>query len=364
MRSDRPQPQETATGPPSLWRSALPRLPLFLLAIVLFAASLLLIREGVAPFSAGLHGLFHLESPASALGFGWLFATLALSGSPVAATALSFLDAQVFGPTQTFAMISGSRLGAAFVVLVVGFFHVRRGRKATLSLSAGLLSLLVTQTTYLLVIPLGLVLLRQGWMAQPQVRPAAVVTPFELLLQPVLDVLVSFLPEWSFILTGLVLLLVTFRLFDRALPPLHLEASRAARINRLLYRPIVSFMLGAVVTALTLSVSVSLGLLVPLSVRGYIRQENVVPYALGANITTFVDTLLAAALLGNPVGVGIVLVQMVSVAAISLLVFAVGMRSYERLLGRLMNVIGRTPISLGIYLVALFALPLALLLGG
>ena len=54
---------------------------------------------------------------------------------------------------------------------------------------------------------------------------------------------------------------------------------------------------GALVTLLTLSVSVSLSVLVPLNHRGYVRRENVIPYIMGAGITTFVDTLLAALLL-------------------------------------------------------------------
>ena len=62
---------------------------------------------------------------------------------------------------------------------------------------------------------------------------------------------------------------------------------------RLLYRPLVTFALGLAVTTLTMSVSVSLSVLVPLSARGYIRRENVIPYIMGANITTFVDTLVA-----------------------------------------------------------------------
>ena len=61
---------------------------------------------------------------------------------------------------------------------------------------------------------------------------------------------------------------------------------------RILYRPVVTFLLGALVTLLTMSVSLSLSILVPLSMRGYVRRENVIPYVMGANITTFIDTLI------------------------------------------------------------------------
>jgi len=340
------------------------RLAGFAAALLLFALALFLIREGVVPIGGRLSQVLPFDSPARALGFGWLSASVLLSGSPVAATALSFHDAGILDPSQTFAMIAGSRLGAAFIVLVVGFIHLLRGRHRMLSLGAGLLSLLVTQTTYLFVLPLGWLILSRDWLAPSWIPTAHVASPFELLLDPIVALIKADLPPWSLIVVGFLLLLPTFRVFDRLLPELHLEQSRASGLNRLLYRPEVSFLLGALVTTLTFSVSVSLSLLVPLSARGYIRQENIIPYVMGANITTFDDTLIAAALLGNPTGLTIVLVQMVSVAVVSLAILLLGYRFYQRLLVRLASAIGARRVSLAVYLVAMFLLPLILLFGG
>jgi len=348
----------------SRWRGTLLRLAGFAAALLLFALALFLIREGVTPIGDRLRQVFPFDSPARALGFGWLSSSLVLSGSPVAATALSFHDAGILDPSQTFAMIAGSRLGAAFIVLVVGFIHLLRGRHRMLSLGAGLLSLLVTQTTYLFVLPLGLLMLNQGWLATQWSLAVDVASPFELLLDPIVNTVKAWLPLWFLFVIGFVLLLATFRLFDRLLPDLHLERSRASGLNRLLYRPEVSFLLGALITTLTFSVSVSLSLLVPLSARGYIRQENIIPYIMGANITTFDDTLIAAALLGKPTGVTVVIVQMISVAVVSLVILLLAYRTYQRLLVWLASTIGKRPLTLAAYLVAMFLLPLILMFGG
>jgi Na+/phosphate symporter len=80
------------------------------------------------------------------------------------------------------------------------------------------------------------------------------------------------------------------------------------------------FLLGSAVTLLSMSVSVSVGLLVPLSARGYVRRENVIPYIMGANITTFIDTLIASILMNNPHSFTIVFVEMLSVSLVSLTV--------------------------------------------
>ena len=147
------------------WKDALGRLGLVLAGLVFFTLSLQLMREGIAPLGVWFHTVLAFNSPAKALGFGWLFASIALSGSPVAATAISFFDAGILTQAQTFAMIAGSRLGASFIVLVVGFAHRLRGHQRALSYSAGLLSLLVTQSTYIIALPLGLALLRLDWLA-------------------------------------------------------------------------------------------------------------------------------------------------------------------------------------------------------
>jgi hypothetical protein len=47
-----------------------------------------------------------------------------MSGSPVAASALTFLDAGIITAVQTFTMIIGSRMGASFIILFIGFIYV------------------------------------------------------------------------------------------------------------------------------------------------------------------------------------------------------------------------------------------------
>jgi hypothetical protein len=51
---------------------------------------------------------------------------------------------------------------------------------------------------------------------------------------------------------------------------------------------------------------------------------------MGCNVSTFVDTLVVAALLQSSDGFTVVLVEMISVAAVSILVLAAGYEYYER----------------------------------
>jgi solute carrier family 34 (sodium-dependent phosphate cotransporter) len=324
-----------------------------------------MVKEGAKPLAPVIRERFSVDSPASALGFGWLSASMVLSGSPVAATALAFLDARVLTPNESFAMIAGSRLGASFIVLLVGFVYVLRGRQREVSLGAGLTSLLVTQTMYIPVLAIGFYLLSRGWLQQWQIQASqSIISPLDLVFDPLIATLNQYFPTWVLFPIGFGMLFFSLWLFDHVLPDLHLEESQLGLVHHLLYRPVVTFALGAGITALTMSVSVSLSLLVPLSARGYIRRENIIPYIMGANITTFDDTLIAAALLANPAAVTVVLVQMVSVALVSLIILGIGFRFYERMLNQMVSKIGEHHSYLFIYILLCLSIPLGLLLLG
>lgn len=338
---------------------------LFISSIALFILAIVLVKEGAKPLAPIIRERASVDSPASALGFGWLAASMVLSGSPIAATSLAFLDAGVLNPNESFAMIAGSRLGASFIVLLVGFVYVLRGKKREVGLGAGLLSLLVTQTMYIPVLAIGFYLLSREWMQSWQIHAQnALHSPLDAIVDPLISAFNQFLPTWVLFPIGFILLFISLWLFDKILPDFHLETSRLGQIHHLLYRPIVTFALGAGITALTMSVSVSLSLLVPLSARGYIRRENIIPYIMGANITTFDDTLIAAALLGNPAAVSVVLVQMVSVTIVSAVLLLFSFQRYERLLNLLVSRIGFSRRALFVYILLTLGIPFALLLLG
>jgi len=338
------------------------KLLLIPLSLLTFMIGLILIKDGTGILIPLLRDTLSINSPLSALGFGWLFANLALSGSPVAATSLALLDGGALNPLESLAMITGSRLGAAFVVLLMGFLYMLRGHQRDRSLSAGLLSLLVAQSIYLPGIFLAAFLFRWDWLlAQRMDHGVSLVSRLERLAAPVAGFLESLLPEWGLFPLGFFILLGSFALFDRGMPDLHLDESAFGRVNRLLYRPLASFVLGAIVTTFAMSVSLSLSLLVPLSARGYIRQENIIPYVMGANITTLIDTLLAAALLDNPAALTVILVQMISVAIISLLLLIFMYRPYVRGLSRLVNKLNHSRKALVIYITALLLVPFLML---
>ncbi|MCA9874610.1 MAG: hypothetical protein KC441_13165, partial [Anaerolineales bacterium] len=101
-----PQTQSTK----SLWqRIAWGKIVLFIISLFLFILGITQMKEGARDLAPLVQNQFSVTNPVNSLGFGWLFAYVIMSGSPVAAAALTFFDAGVLNEMGTFTMITGSR---------------------------------------------------------------------------------------------------------------------------------------------------------------------------------------------------------------------------------------------------------------
>ncbi len=334
-----------------------------LIAVLLFVLALEMMKTGASFLMPLLRGHLNIEHAADCLGLGWLIAYVVMSGSPAAAIAMTLLGVDALTQVQTYTMVTGSRLGASFIVLLLGFIYAVRGHERWTVLSTGVLSLLLTASVQLPAIPVGVFILKQSWLDSlhwPRLGQLSV--GINALLNPVMSPLSTTLPPWALFGAGGLLITLSFQLFDRALPELRFEKAGLHQTSRLIYRPVVMFLLGLLVTLLTLSVSVSIGILVPLSVRGYVRRENIMPYILGANVSTMIDTLAAAILLGTPQAVTVVVAHMASAIVVSLPIVILAYKPYKKLMSEALEWTMRSKRNFAIFLATLFLIPIALVL--
>jgi solute carrier family 34 (sodium-dependent phosphate cotransporter) len=295
---------------------------LLLVGLALFVTALGLMKAGARSLIPSLEGSIFTDNGWSALGVGWLGACLVLSGSPIAASSLTLLDGGAIDRSQAFAMLTGSRLGASFVVLLVGAVYAMRrsaGRRAPLSI--GVYALSITVVAYLPGATIGWWLLTRGHLDGIDLAASpGLVSVTDTLFGWLPDLLDGILPGWALFPLGVAVLLGAFACFDRVLPAV--DSERIERQSHL-SSPWVMFGLGCLVALLTLSVSMALTLLVPLVANGYLKREDTIPYIAGANITTLADTLVAAIIIGNADGVRVVIAEVVGVSAFTLVLLAV-----------------------------------------
>jgi len=336
---------------------------LFILVTFIVILAIQIMKAGAGGLGFYLRGLFDFENSLNTLGFGWLSATFILSGSPIAASALAFFDAGALNELEAFTMVIGSRFGASFAILLIGFLYHMRGHERHTSISLGILTLLMTYSLYVGGIILGMLFLKYNTFDFIQFKlPGFIANTINILFDPIVEGLTSRLNGGLVFLVGLGLIMLGFKLMDGALPKVDLKETRFRQTARYIYRPWIMFSLGLFITLITTSVSVSLGLLVPLSARGYIKVENLVPYIMGANISTFIDSLLVAILLSNPDAFTIVFVGIIGTVLVSSVILLFFFSLYEQFLLNALNIISRSNRNLTAFLAATFLMPILLLL--
>lgn len=330
-------------------------------ALAIFVFALQTLKAGASGLKPILESI-DAQGTLNAVGFGWLGSYIVLSGSPVAAISLSLFSEGVISDTETFAMINGSRMGASFIVLFVGFLYWVRGKRNPDGLYIGVVALLTAFTLWGPVIPLGQFILREGWFDDVRFgSPGALTSIVNVVYDPIVDRMKDHLPNLVLFAIGMATLLLSFSIFDRVLPDLEQPGPRFERASEILHQRYLMFLFGLIVTGMTLSVSLSLTILVPLTLKGYVKRDNIIPYVMGANIATWVDTLFAALLLDEPRAFTIVFVEMITGATVSLFVLIVLYEPYKRAILRLAHVATRDRRGFGAFLSVILIVPVVLL---
>ncbi|MDQ3784263.1 MAG: hypothetical protein M3360_05200 [Actinomycetota bacterium] len=334
----------------------------FLAALFLFVGALQLMKTGAASLDILNNEGLLVRNAGSTLGLGWIGALFVLSGSPMAATALTLVEAGSITEVEGFTMLSGSRLGAAFVVLVVAVIYALKGgageRKAPVATAVIALS-----TTALVYVPgalIGLALLNFGPFHSLELHFPGEFSDVIDLVYGGLLARAEKLPAALIFLGGLGVLLVSFKLTDTVLPGVDKEVEERSK-GKWLSRKWPMFGLGSLVALVTMSVSVALTVLVPLVSKRYARREDILPYIMGANITTLGDTMLAAFALNSPAAVRIVLASVIAALVLSVILLGFFYTPVHRLVWRFQRQVIQSKARLAAFTAALFLVPVTVI---
>lgn len=342
----------------------------FLLALFLFVGALQLMKTGAKSLNILQPGGYLVRNPGSTLGLGWLGALFVLSGSPIAATSLTLVSAgeqavggaQHFSEIQGFTMLTGSRLGAAFVVLVTAMIYAARGGEGERRkpLSTAVMALLTTALIYIPSSLIGLTLLRWSPFHSLNLKFPG---QFSDLIDVVYGGMLHRVESWpaAFVfLGGLGVLLLSFKMLDTVMPHLDSETMDDSRL-RWLRQKWTMFGLGCLVALVTMSVSVALTVLVPLVAKGYAKREDILPYIMGANITTLGDTMLAAFALHSPAAVRIVLAEVIATSIFSVILLTFFYPQLRTLIWKVQRMMVTSKPRLAIFTAALFLMPVTII---
>jgi solute carrier family 34 (sodium-dependent phosphate cotransporter) len=346
----------------------------FLIALFFFVGALQLMKTGAASLDVLEPGGFLVRNPITTLGLGWLGALFVLSGSPIAATALTLVragedaaaeGAAHFTEIQGFTMLTGSRLGAAFVVLVVAVTYALRGGEGerVKPVSTAVLALSTTALIYIPAAFLGYAILKWEPFHNLELKfPHQFADVIDLIYGGILDRVES-LPSAVVFLGGLGVLLLSFKLIDAVMPSLDETTIGEHRLEWLRGKWQM-FGLGSLVALIVMSVSVALTVLVPLVAKKYVKREDIIPYIMGANITTLGDTMLAAFALNSPAAVRIVLAEVIATTLLSVIALAFFYPQLRKGIWKFQKAIVKSKPRLAAFTMGLFLIPLTIIILG
>ena len=335
----------------------------FTFALFLFIGALQLMKEGAKALDILQPGGYLVRNAGSTLGLGWLGALFVLSGSPIAATSLTLVKAGSISEIQGFTMLTGSRLGAAFVVLVTAVIYALRGGEGERfkPVSTAVMTLCATAFIYIPAAMIGLLLLNWSTFHSLDIQfPAQFGDLIDFIYGGALE-RVSTWPAIAVFLGGLGVLLISFKVIDSVIRPPsgdEIESRRAGWFTR----KWPMFALGSLVALITMSVAVALTVLVPLVSKKVVKREHIIPYIMGANITTLGDTMLAAFALHSPAAVRIVLAEVIATSFLSVLVLAFAYPQFRSAVWRFQRQMVKSKPRLAAFTAALFAVPVGIIL--
>lgn len=355
-------PRRTQTQTQTLWTVAK-----LIGVLYVFIGALQIIKTGAGALDIFNAGGFFVRNAGSTLGLGWIGAMLTLSGSTAAAAALGLTAQGAISEVQGFTMVTGGRLGAAFVVLLIATAYVLRSkttgrRKATLS--TAVMALAITAVIYVPGALIGLLMLKGPVSHIALSAPPSVGNIIDFLYGWMLNPIAAWSPGLLFI-GGVVLLAVSFKVLDALVPEVDEERLEGSRIGWL-SRKWPMFFLGIGVVIATLSVSVALTVLVPLVAKGYVKRENLIPYIVGADLGTLVDKLLVAFVVGigsqHPAApVRIILAEIIGTAIVGLTVMSLLYQPFRSGVWKFQRRVTKNKVSLGIFTGCMFVVPLLII---
>jgi Na+/phosphate symporter len=338
--------------------------------LYVFVGALQILKTGAAAGLEVLTGGFLFHNAGSTLGLGWIGAMLTLSGSTVAATALTLRAAGSITEIQGFTMVTGGRLGAAFVVLLVAVIYVlRKGEGERMKpLSTAVMALVITGVIYVPGAAIGLLLLHWGPFQRIHLAaPHQFGNLIDLLYGWLLNA-IDGLPALVNFFGGLVLLIVAFKLVDLLMPELTEEQLQGSRLNWLRHKwPM--FAMGIACVVATMSVSVALTILVPLVAKGYVKREDLIPYIVGADLGTLVDKLIVAFIVGIGVKnhalaespVRIILAEIIGTATVGLFIMTFVYKPFRSAIWRFQRQMLKSKARLAAFTGSLLLIPLIII---
>lgn len=269
--------------------------------LYLFIFSLVLIKHSFSELAKeALKFTRDNTNPINSFGFGWLL-TLIMQSSGAATSALVALNISgIIGASLLIFMVIGTRIGTTITVLLVSLFIRAKRRDFRHGFEICLVNLVYAFPVAIIMFVLEYFFRFFSYAGNFFV---ALGIPFRINFVDTITIplinSISFLPKSLLVIAGTFLLVISLKSLPRFIFNLWGNDYLKKKINKYMKNKLGAFLIGFLVTAILLSTSITITLLIPIVVMRIINLKKVIPYVIGANLGGVMDAVLGGLVIGK-----------------------------------------------------------------
>lgn len=338
--------------------------------LYVFLVSISLLGTGFKMFGAGFAErlIATTSNPFIGLFIGILATSIVQSSSTTTCTVVGFVATGILSIENAIPIVMGANIGTTVTSMIVSLGHITRKEEFRRAMEAATVHDFFNIIAVVVLFPIEIAtgFLRRSATALSRFLvggdPVAFASPVKAIVKPVSHAIAELIQGGVGSRAAPVVAVLAFALMIGSLYVLvrltkGLALGRAeVVIDRCMGRGgATGIAVGAGLTAVIQSSSVTTSLMVPLAGSGIARLEQIFPVTLGANVGTTVTALLAS-LSGEPQGLAIALVHLMFNVAGILLIYPYRpiRRVPMRLATRLSEVASRSPRYAALFIIGVF----------
>lgn len=287
---------------------------LFILSITLLGSTFTMFGKGFA------ETIFQsTENPVLALMIGMLATAIVQSSSTTTSLIVRLVASGMIPFPNAIPMVMGANIGTSVTNIIVSLGHISRRDEFQRAFTGSMLhdffnvcavAVLLPLEHYFHLIEKSAVILQQLFSEFGGLKFSSFLGA---MTKPVAKWLIHLTGDNPYIAVALaiIMMFVALRYIVKVMKTLVL--SRVEKFfQRYIFRtPILSFLLGAVITVLVQSSSITTSIVVPLLGAGVLNVIQIYPYLLGANIGTTITAFLASFVTGSPEAISVAFAHLV-----------------------------------------------------
>jgi sodium-dependent phosphate cotransporter len=285
------------------WLRLIAFLYTFILSIELIKKSLTFLEPIINNF------LIETLSPIKAIAVGWFFTSLAQSSGAVSSLTSAFAGQGLLDIQTAVYILVGASLGTTITSLVISLLTTSKSKTDfrhgfEIALCYSIYSALLVIVVLILEGFFGLFSKTSLYLAefiQPKISYLQIPNIVETITLPIIKIIQIVFHDFALLILGFLILIFSLKFLGKSVVQVLGGELKARKLmNKHFNSPIKIYLIGALLTAIVFSSSITIGLLVPLAVARVISLRKAIPFILGADLGTFTDTFLAAIIIGKP----------------------------------------------------------------